>query len=66
MPNSANVKSERRKALSTLLQYAEHEAMELQEPGLAEIIRTAYLSMETSPMRVHCEIISAVEKKVHS
>lgn len=38
---------DRRRALSVLLQYAEQEAIDLNEPGLAAKIRTAYLGTKT-------------------
>lgn len=46
MQQSADMPSNRRQALSTLLRYAEIEALELDDRHLAEIIRTAYESMQ--------------------
>ena len=45
MPETIDFDPDRREALSTLLQYAENEALQLKESELAEKIRTAYLSM---------------------
>ncbi len=47
MGQLAQVQTERREALSTLLRYAEIEAREMHEVHLAEEIRRVYLSMDS-------------------
>lgn len=48
--------SDRRRALSVLLQYAEQEAIDLNEPGLAAKIRTAYLMTKTPGLPIKSEL----------
>lgn len=57
---------ERRSALSTLLRYAEHEALQLNESGLADRIRTAYLSMDGAAVAPDSAIKLACANKMRS
>ena len=66
MSNNVNRSSDRRRALSILLRYAEQEAQELKEEDVAERIRDVYLNMEASTVAAHNEIMMAVGNKFHS
>ena len=65
MPNFEFSK-DRRKALSVLLQYAECEALELKETGLAEIIQAAYRSMDPPILPAQNDILRAPWNKFQS
>jgi len=66
MRNLTDCGEDRRKALSTLLQYAEHEALELKEASLAEIIRVAYLRMDSPGFPQQNQVFTAVANKFQS
>jgi len=58
--------TDRRRALSVLLQYAEQEAIDLNEPGLAAKIRTAYLMTKAPDLPIKSELFVAPPHKFQS
>lgn len=63
MSNIADFDPDRREALSNLLRYAEHEARQLNETGLADKIRSAYLSMDCGSVAPQSDILLMVNHK---
>lgn len=58
--------SDRRRALSVLLQYAEQEAIDLNEPDLAAKIRIAYLVTKTPNLPLKSELFVGSVNKFQS
>lgn len=57
---------DQRRALAVLLQYAEQEAIDLNEPDLAAKIRTAYLMTKTPNLPLTNEIFVGETNKFQS
>lgn len=66
MAQLAQVQTERREALSTLLRYAEMEALEMHEVHLAEEIRKVYLRMDSGMLTGPDGIIVSGTNKMRS